>query len=357
MILSWSRFAATHAGRIPRPRCRAGVAIGGLVGVGILIWLAGCTGNSSVGDVGSANAGRSPRSLTLMLNWFPEAEHGGFYAAEVLGLFSERNLKVAIRPGGPAAPVAQELVTGRVQFAVVNADDVLLFRQQGASVVAIMAAMQESPRCILVHASSGVESLQGLRGLTLQAGAGRPYLLYLKARGLLEGVHVVPYSGVAKFASDPGTAMQGYTFSEPFLARQAGADARVLKVSRLGFNPYASCLITTEAMIAAEPDVVQRVVDACRRGWLAYLEDPRRTNAHILELNSQGMTAEALDFGARELRELCLPNAMSPERFGQMTRERWQTLIDQFAELGLVDPEKVTVEKVSDTRFLPPIAP
>ncbi|RMF40568.1 MAG: ABC transporter permease [Planctomycetota bacterium] len=323
-----------------------------LIMVAMLLASSGCGGDPAQRESGQSAGRDAARPTTMMLNWFPEAEHGGFYAAELLGFCRERGLELEIRPGGPAAPVAQELVTGRIEFAVANADDVLLYRQQGAPVVALLAAMQESPRCILVHEESGVESLQELRGLTLQAGAGRPYLLFLQARGLLDGVQVVPYSGVARFVADPRSAMQGYTFSEPFLAQQAGAHVRVLKVAELGFNPYASCLITTERMIASQPELVQAMVDACRRGWLAYLDDPQATNLHILKLNEQGMTLDALTFGARELRNLCLPEGMPREQFGRMTRQRWQTLIDQFAELKLVDPQKVAVDSVFDTRFI-----
>ena len=37
--------------------------------------------------------------VELALNWLPEAEHGGFFAADVHGLFADRQLKVKIIPG------------------------------------------------------------------------------------------------------------------------------------------------------------------------------------------------------------------------------------------------------------------
>ncbi|MCA9134705.1 MAG: ABC transporter substrate-binding protein, partial [Planctomycetales bacterium] len=138
-----------------------------------------------------------------MLNWHPEAEHGGFYAAQVHGIFERYGLDVEIRPGGPNAPVAQELVTGRVQFAIGNADDVLLFRNEDVPVVALMAPIQNTPRCILVRADSDVHALSELQGMVLQANVGRPFLTFMQAEGLLEGVQVVPYGGsIAKLVSD-----------------------------------------------------------------------------------------------------------------------------------------------------------
>ncbi|GAB5405380.1 MAG: ABC transporter substrate-binding protein [Aureliella sp.] len=291
--------------------------------------------------------------VTLMLNWYPEAEHGGFYAAQVNGIFEKYGLEVTLKPGGPNAPVAQELLTGRVEFAIGNADDVLLFCQQDANVVALLAPIQDTPRCILVRESSEVDALTKLAGLTLQANAGRPFVDYMQAEGLLDGVQIVPYPGtVTGFVADENTAIQAYSFSEPLLAKQQGIEPRLLMLSEAGFNPYASCLITTGDYIEANEDMVQRMVSACREGWQAYLQDSDAANEAILADNQHGMTKEALDFGADQLRPLCLTSNMSPESIGQMKLERWETLVEQFVKLKLVDSDSVKAQDVFDVRFM-----
>ena len=94
------------------------------------------------------------------LNWFPDTQHAGFYAAEVFGEFAQQQLSVRIIPGGPAAPIVQNVALKQVEFAVANADQILMARAQGAPVVAILASMQTSPRCIMVHRESGIQSLR-----------------------------------------------------------------------------------------------------------------------------------------------------------------------------------------------------
>lgn len=42
-------------------------------------------------------------SVKLALNWYPEVEHGGFIAAETLGLYDAEKLDVELVPGGPSA--------------------------------------------------------------------------------------------------------------------------------------------------------------------------------------------------------------------------------------------------------------
>ena len=297
--------------------------------------------------------GQPLERVTLMLNWYPEAEHGGFYAAQVHGIFEQYGLDVEIRSGGPNAPVVQELLTGRVDFAIGNADDVMLFRQEKAPVVALMAPIQNTPRCILVRAESTATDLTKLAGITLQANTGRPFLEFMQSKGMLQGVRVVPYSGsVANFVADPNTAIQAYSFSEPFLAEEQGVSTRCLMLSDIGFNPYASCLIATETTIETRADIVQRMVAASREGWRQYLQQPVETNRRILELNSHGMTQEALAYGADAIRELCLPGGSDPELIGGMTADRWQTLFDQFVELGLVDVTNFRSDDVFTMQFV-----
>lgn len=299
--------------------------------------------------------GRELQSVTLMLNWFPEAEHGGFYAAKVHGIFEKHGLDVEIRAGGPGANVAPELLSQRIQFAIGNADDILLFQQNQADIVALLAPIQNSPRCIVVHADSPIQNLNQLAGYTLMAGNGQPFRTFLEHMGLLKDVTIVPYDGMlANFIVDKKMITQGYSFSEPFVAKQQGADTRSLMVSDVGFNPYVSCLITTRDYVNNNRDVVGRMVLACREGWQRYLEDPKQTNQQILKLNAQGMTAEALEYGAQSIKPLCLPDGLPIEKLGTMTMERWKTLTDQFIEIGLAEAGRVKAEAVFDASFVSP---
>ena len=316
----------------------------------------GC--ESKTNSTATTSGAATKDKVVLMLNWFPEAEHGGFYAAKVHGIYDRFGLDVEIRPGGPNAPVVQELITGRVQFGVANASDALLYRQQDAKVVALLAPIRNSPRCIMVREDSNVTDLAGLKGMTLQANQGRPFLDYMKSKNLLDGVQVVPYGGsVAKLVSDSKTAIQAYSFSEPFMAEQQGIAVRTLMLSDIGYNPYASCLVCTEDY-AKNSDIVARMTAASQEGWQKYFESPEETNAAILANNQEGMTAEALKYGVEKLRPLCLPAGEPKESLGEMTLERWQELINQFVELRLLDANKVTAKEIFRPveKISPPVA-
>ena len=44
------------------------------------------------------------RPVQLALNWFPEAEHGGYYAAQVHGDYSRSGVEIEILGGGLTHP-------------------------------------------------------------------------------------------------------------------------------------------------------------------------------------------------------------------------------------------------------------
>ncbi len=308
--------------------------------------------SASPSDQSVVTADAKLRKVKLLLNWFPEAEHGGYYAAKELGYFAQEGLDVTIVPGGKTTVVAQELTLGRVEFGLGNADDVLVAVQQDAPLLAVMTPMQETPRCILLQEQLGIESFDQIRDVTLLLDSARAFVPYLKHRGYLnDKVTIAPYFGsIAPLATDQRYGCQGYTFSEPFLAAQQGIKITTLNVSDIGYSPYCTLLITNSQLAKREPALVSKAVRASVRGWQSYLEDPDEINRVILAQNSEGMTFDALQYGAKAIVSLSQPPA--GQAFGSMTNERWSTLIEQMEQVKFLDSGKIKAESVFSNEFL-----
>ncbi len=292
------------------------------------------------------------KRVRLALNWFPEAEHGGFYAAQIHGYYSAKNIEVEILGGGPDAPVIQRVATGGVEFGVTNADDVLYARAQQAPVVAVMAPYQINPRCIMVHADSGIEHIDQIENITLAMSQRPAFSHYLRWKYPLKGVNIVPYPGnVSQFLANPNFAQQAYIFSEPFVAKAKGGNPRSLLVADIGFNPYASVLIVTQSTLQEQPDVVRAVVQASIQGWKHYLEDPGETNKHINSLNPE-MGVKILAYGAKASQSLVLDGVAKEKGLGYMSTERWNDLHDQMQNASLIKSDRNNVSSAFDTQFL-----
>lgn len=232
-------------------RCR-------LITVVSLFALIGCSGSDLAPEPAAATGGKL-RKVTLQLNWYPEAEHGGFYAAKVNGYYEAEGLDVEIVAGGADVPVTQRVATGQVDFGVENADQVLLMRAQEADIVAVMAPMQTSPRCLVVHESDKVTSFGDLAGFTIAMNQGEPFAQFLLQNALPADVEVVPYGGgVTHFLRGPKNAQQGYSFSEPFIAAR----------SVTAISSIASCdspsLLSRSSLMASESLALSRSSRSCR---------------------------------------------------------------------------------------------
>lgn len=281
----------------------------------------------------------------MALNWYPEAEHGGYFAADELGIFDQHQLNVEIIPGSPGTSrvILQELATGRVSFAISSADQVVEQRARGLPIVALLAPVQQSPRCIMVHKSSGIGSLEELANVELAVSETRPFALWMKKQLPLTNVTFVPFNGlVGEFLSKPNFAQQAYVFSEPFIATEQGSDPVSLMLSDIGYNPYASVLVTSEKMLAEQPETVSKMQKAAQAGWLEYLKDPQVTNIRIHSENSD-MSLAALEYGAEALTKLCETEDEAP--IGKMISARWQQLIDQMVELEVIEANSVQAEE------------
>jgi NitT/TauT family transport system substrate-binding protein len=288
-------------------------------------------------------------TVTIALNWKPEPEFGGLYAAREAKLFEQAGLTVEIT-GGAGAPVIQMLVAGQVTFGIVNADDVLIARAHGDDLVAVFATYQTSPVGIMAHAARGAGSLAELFALggTLAVEPGMPYVQFLERKYDLSKLKIVPYGfNIAPFLTAPDMAMQCFVTSEPIEARRQGADPRVFLVADSGYSPYTAVLATRGSVVRDEPELVRALVQVLRAGWRRYLDDPGPVNAVMHELNPD-MDRETFDLAAVAQHGLIEDEWTRAHGLGGMSVARWRALGEQLLELGILttvpDPAACFVE-------------
>ncbi len=286
------------------------------------------------------------KPLVLALNWKAEPQFGGFYAAEIGGYYADNGLDVHIQEGGSGTPTIQMLLAGRVDYAIVSADEVVIARARGAAdIVALFATYQINPQGVMTHAERGFGSIAEVmqsEGVLLWQ-AGLPYAQYLRKKYAPMTVVTAPYlGGIGNFQNDPMVSQQCFVTSEPLTAAAAGIKVKTFLVADSGYNPYTAVLVTRRQRWEESPAEVKAMVAAVRSGWNDYLLDPGEANATMLALN-RAMSAETFAQSARAQRPLI--KTESTERLGEMTQDRWQTLADQLHEIQVVR-EPVAVSDV-----------
>ena len=281
-----------------------------------------------------AGTGANAEPMKLALNWKAEPQFGGFYAAQVQKLYKKNGLDVTIIEGGSGTPTIQILGAGKVDYAVVSADEVVISHDRGAkNVVAVFATFQTNPQAILVHAERGFRSIEDVLngdGMLLWQ-AGLPYAQYLTKKYAPIKVKTAPYlGGIGNFQNDALLSQQCFVTSEPLTAARTGLKVKTFLVAESGYNPYTTVLVTTREHLQKKPDEVKRMVAAVRAGWEAYLADPSATNAAMGQIN-KAMDAQTFADSARA--QIDLIRTPDIKKLGEMSTARWQTLVGQLTQL------------------------
>ncbi len=296
----------------------------------VLVVLGGCKH-----PAGGAGSGPTPAKLAL--DWVPEPEFGGFYAGRDTGAFRKAGIEIEILGGGAGVPVVQMVATGKADFGVVGADELINARTRGADVIPIFATFQTFPQGIMVHASRGAKGMADVFASgTVAMDPGVPYAAFLRKKYGFQRVKIVPYDGgVARFVADKDYAQQCFISSEPVAATRQGSDPKVFLIADEGYNPYATVVITRRALWNEKPDEVRAFARASREGWRAYLDDPRPANLVMAKLNA-ALDAETWTAASAAQKPFIETDETKKGKLGMMTRERWETLGKQLVESGVI---------------------
>ena len=111
--------------------------------------LTGCRGSQP-----ATAGGLTP--IRLQLDWYPQPEHGGFFAAQLLGYYKAEGLDVTLLPLPQYGSVAQLVASGKADIGLGSSDQILEWNSNGLPLVAVSATMQHDPQAIMIHKDSPI---------------------------------------------------------------------------------------------------------------------------------------------------------------------------------------------------------
>lgn len=269
----------------------------------------------------------SAAAVKLVLNWKPEAEFGGFYAAQLNGAFKKEGLEVEILPGGVGTPAVQMVAAGQAEFGIAAADEVVVSRDRGSDVMALYAVYQTNPQALMVRADRSVTKLEQLmQSGILAVQRGLPYFLFLEKKFGKAKAKVVPYlGGVAQLAENPLVAQQCFLTSEPIIAKQKNLAVKTFLIADAGFNPYATVVVVKREYWEKNQTTAQAFRRAIDAGWKDYLKSPKAANEVMHKLNPS-MDLATLEASAQIQKPLIETEATRKFGLGSMQDSRWNEL-------------------------------
>jgi putative hydroxymethylpyrimidine transport system substrate-binding protein len=232
--------------------------------------------------------------LNLMLDWLPNADHVGIYAALADGAFAKAGLDVHVKiPSDPATPL-QLLAAGKVDAAISYEPQLMLARDAGEPLVAVAALVQRPLTSIVSLRSKHIASPRDLRGKTI-GDAGIPYQrAYLRTilahagvpAGSVKDVNVGANLVPAMLSGRVAATLGAYWNYEAIQLRQAGKHPDVIRVDDAGVPTYDELvLVVRENEIATQSNELRRLVQALGRGYQAVRADPAQGVDALVKAN------------------------------------------------------------------------
>jgi putative hydroxymethylpyrimidine transport system substrate-binding protein len=236
----------------------------------------------------------SAQSLTLMLDWFPNADHVGLYQALADGDFGKAGLNVHVQvPSDPASPL-QLLQAGKVDAAISYEPELMLARNRGAPLVSVAAIVQKPLTSIVSVGSKHITSVRRLRGKRV-GDAGISYQhAYLETilqheavpahtvKEINVGANLVP----AMLSGRVDATLGAYWNVEALQLAARGKHPNVIKVDTVGVPTYDELvLVVSRTTLAKKPDEIRRLVQALARGYDAARRDPTGAVQNLVKAN------------------------------------------------------------------------
>lgn len=295
--------------------------------------------------------------VSFHTNWRAQAEQGGYYQAVAAGIYRRHGIECELRQGGPQIDPIRLMLTGRVDMVMSNGFQALAYVRENIPALTIAAMMQKDPQVLMTHAGNGIDSFEDMRGKPILVGAaGRvTYWPFLKSRFGFTDAQVRPYTfNLQPFLLDRMAIQQGFLSSEPFSARQAGADPRTFLIADAGYENYQTTIDIHRSFMDRRPEVVQRFVNASIEGWTQYMkgQDIAAANRLILRDNPE-MTEDRIAYAIQAMNAggIVISGDATTLGVGAMTDARWQRFYTTMRDAGVYAPG-LDVRRAYDLRFV-----
>ena len=309
---------------------------------------------------GSSSAGlteNSENKIIFTLNWYAQAELGGFLQAQELGFFRDAGLDVEIRQGNAQLNGPRLLVSGGTDFYVGSGFEAVKALEQGLPIKTVAALFQKDPQVLISHPGQGNDTIESLKDkpIMVSATATTSFWPFLSSKFGFTENQKRPYAfNVAPFLADVSAIQQGYGTSEPYtIVQDLGPKPNVFYLADYGYLPYANTIETTLENLQKRPDMVRRFVRAVVQGWQSYLEDPQPAFNAIQRLNPE-MKEGLMNYGFEQMKNMGLVDSGDAATLGigAMTDARWLSFYESLVE-GKLFSGDLNIKEAYTLEFLP----
>jgi len=305
------------------------------------------------------------KPFSVMLDWFPNADHAALYAAIAQGDF--RAVGLDVKPVVPpeASDPLKLLAAGRVDMAISYEPELLLARDQGLKLVSIGALVQRPLTSIIALPGAHVSSIAdlagkrvGTAGIPYQAAELRTALAHAKVnpnrvQEVNVGYNLVPAMLSGKVAATLG----GFWNYEAIQLQLMHRHPLVIPVNQAGVPNYDELvLVVREETAHHDGEDLRAFMQALTRGERYVREDPAAA-AKLVDAANPSLEAKLELESVERTLPATVPAGSSeshPKPFGYQDAAQWEAFGRWMYEKGLLktDPNSTGLPPFTN-EFLP----
>lgn len=276
-------------------------------------------------------------SYRMAMSWSFEASHLGYLVAQEQELFKKNGVDVKVERGFGASDTLRRMITGEVQFGVVDALVLIKAKAEDPNLDLVMVTnvLQQSPYNAIYIKNRKIKDIADVQKSKFGDTGGSVAQLFpaFLSSALKKPINELSYERVvldpairipALFRGDVDV-VASVIFEYPNLegkAKEAGLEIGRLDYGTYGFNPYTYGIVVRREFATKHPDQVRAVVKASLEGWAAACSNPAGASKMLVgfhkDVAPETVPAEVA---------LALPTVQSSDTdaygLGYLNKDRW----------------------------------
>jgi len=318
------------------------------------ISLSACAGKP---ETTTSQATAGPTTLThirVPMGYIPNVQFTPLYVAADKGYYRDAGIEIEFDYSYETDGVTL-VGSNELQFALVSGEQVLLARAQGLPVVYVMGWWQDYPVGTVAKSELGIQKPEDLAGkhIGIPGLFGASYIglrALLDAAGLEESdvnLDSIGFNQVEALATDQVEAAVIYVVNEPTQLQALGYQVDVIPVADY-VQLASNGIITNEATLADNPELVRDVVQATIRGVDFTINNPEEA----YQISEKFV--ENLAQADQKVQYQVLENSIEfwkADQIGYSEPQAWENMQNVLLKMGLLT-EPLDLQKAFTNEFI-----
>ena len=299
-----------------------------------------CSGNVVAGEA------QETKEITVCLDWTPNTNHTGLFAAQQLGYYEEAGLDVTIvQPPENGAPLM--CASGQAQFAI-DAQDTIAAAfdmDEPLGVTAVAALIQHNTSGIVSRAGDGIDSPKGLEGKTYSTWESPIELAMIEYVMQQDGGDFSKVKLIPNDITDEPTALAAHQTDAVWIfygwsginAQVEGVDVDYWSFGDLTpeLDYYTPVIIANNDFLENDPATAKAFLAATAKGYEYAVENPEEAADMLIAGDSTGSLGDAQELVYASQKWLSDQYIADAPAWGVIDPERWDAFYGWLYSNGL----------------------